>query len=86
MIYFWMKRFMFNEITNVYKTEKLFSLLTLSDWCVMAYKSQQPKTSEFPMGTILSVSDGPLASGKGTPYVYVNEREEAVHDTHVSVM
>lgn len=53
-----------------------------SDWCVMAYKSQHPMTSEFPMGTILSVSDGPLGNGKGTPYVYVSEVEEAVQDTH----
>jgi hypothetical protein len=52
----------------------------------MAYKSQHPMTSEFPMGTILSVSDGPLGNGKGTPYVYVSELEEAVQDTHVSVM
>jgi hypothetical protein len=60
--------------------------MTLPDWCVMAYKSQQPMTSDFPMGTILSVSDGPLGNGKGTPYVYVSELEEAVQDTHVSVM
>jgi hypothetical protein len=51
----------------------------------MAYKSQQPKTSEFPIGTILSVSDGPLSNGKGTPYVYVSEVEEAIQDIHVSV-
>jgi hypothetical protein len=37
------------------------------------------------MGTILSVSDGPLGNGKGTPYVYVNEREDAVQDTDVSL-
>lgn len=63
-----------------------WNVITLSDWCVMAYKSQQPGTSDFPMGTILSVSDGPVGNGKGTPYVYVSELEEAVHDTHVSVM
>ena len=63
-----------------------WNVMTLSDWCVMAYKSQQPMTSDFPMGTILSVSDGPLGNGKGTPYVYVSELEEAVQDTHVSVM
>jgi hypothetical protein len=37
------------------------------------------------MGTILSVSDGPLGSGKGTPYVYVSEVEDAVQDTDVSL-
>jgi hypothetical protein len=58
--------------------------LNVSDWSVLVYKSQQPKTSEFPMGTIISVSDGPLGSGKGTPYVYVSELEDAVRDTDVS--
>jgi hypothetical protein len=52
---------------------------------VFAYKSQHPKTSEFPLGTILSVSDGPLGKGKGIPYVYVSEVEEAVQDTDVSL-
>ena len=60
--------------------------MTLSDWTVMAYKSQHPMTSDFPMGTIFSVSDGPLDNGKGTPYVYVSELIEAIQDLHVSVM
>jgi hypothetical protein len=59
-------------------------VLNVSDWSVFAYKSQHPKTSEFPLGTILSVSDGPLGKGKGTPYMYVSEVEEAVQDTDVS--
>jgi hypothetical protein len=60
-------------------------MLHVSDWSVFAYKSQHPKTSEFPMGTIMSVSDGPLDNGKGTPYMYVSEVEEAVQDTDVSL-
>jgi hypothetical protein len=52
---------------------------------VFAYKSQHPKTSEFPLGTIISVSDGPLGKGKGTPYMYVSKVEEAVQDTDVSL-
>lgn len=60
--------------------------MNISEWTVMAYKSQQPMTSDFPMGTIFSVSDGPLGNGKGTPYVYVSELEEAVRDLHVSVV
>jgi hypothetical protein len=60
--------------------------MTLSDWTVMAYKSQQPMTSDFPMGTIFSVSDGPLDNGKGTPFVYVSELVEAIQDLHVSVI
>jgi hypothetical protein len=43
-------------------------------------------TIDFPMGTIFSVSDGPLDNGKGTPYVYVTELGEAIQDLHVSVM
>jgi len=60
--------------------------ITLSDWTVMAYKSQNPMTNDFPMGTLFSVSDGPLGNGKGTPYVYVSELVEAIQDLHVSVM
>lgn len=52
-----------------------------SNWSVFAYKSRHPKTSEFPLGTTISVSDGPLGNGKGTPYMYVSEVEEAVQDT-----
>jgi len=43
-------------------------------------------TSDFPMGTLFSVSDGPLSNGRGTPYVYVSEIIEAIQDLHVSVM
>jgi hypothetical protein len=53
-----------------------------SDWCVMAYNSQHAMTSGFPMGTLFSVSDGPLGNGKGTPYVYVSELVEAIQDLH----
>ncbi|KDR19714.1 protein CREG1 [Zootermopsis nevadensis] len=52
-----------------------------SEWALVAYKSQQLVTNEFPMGTVLSVSDGPLGSGNGTPYVYVSELEDAIQDT-----
>lgn len=65
--------------------DKGLSLLIVSDWSVLAYKSQQPKTSGFPLGTILSVSDGPLGNGKGTPYMYVTEFEDAIKDTQVSL-
>jgi hypothetical protein len=61
------------------------SVLNVSDWSVFAYKSQHPKTIEFPLGTTLSVSDGPLGNGKGTPYMYVSEVEQAVQDTDVSL-
>jgi hypothetical protein len=60
--------------------------MTLSDWCVLAYKSQHPMTSDFPMGHVQSVSDGPVGNGKGTPYVYVSKLEESVQDVYVSVM
>jgi hypothetical protein len=60
--------------------------MTLSDWTVMAYKSYNSMTSDFPMGTLFSVSDGPVGNGKGTPYVYVSELVEAVQDLHVSVI
>jgi hypothetical protein len=60
--------------------------MTLADWCVLAYKSQQPMTRDFPMGHIQSVSDGPVGNGKGTPYVYVSKLEEVIQDTHVSVV
>jgi len=65
---------------------KKWNEMTLSDWCVMAYRSQNTMTSDFPMGTLFSVSDGPLGNGKGTPYVYVSELVEAIQDIHVSVM
>lgn len=65
--------------------DKGLALLNVAEWALVAYKSQQPVTNAFPMGTVLSVSDGPLGSGNGTPYVYVSELEDAIQDTDVSL-
>jgi hypothetical protein len=57
----------------------------LTDWAVLAFRSLQPKTNDFPMGAVQSVSDGPVGNSKGKPYMYVSELEDAVRDTEVSI-
>ncbi|KAJ9586381.1 hypothetical protein L9F63_019962 [Diploptera punctata] len=40
------------------------------------YQSLEPKTNDYPMGAVQSVSDGPVDNSKGTPYMFVSELED----------
>ncbi|XP_069688923.1 protein CREG1-like [Periplaneta americana] len=55
----------------------------VSNYTVLAYKSQHTKTKDFPMGTIVSVSDGTVEKSVGTPYMYVTRLEDVVQDTEI---
>lgn len=52
-----------------------------ADWAVVSYRSLHPKTNDYPMGIIQSVSDGPVNNSKGKPYLYVTELEDVIQDT-----
>ncbi|KAJ4432261.1 hypothetical protein ANN_20878 [Periplaneta americana] len=60
-----------------------FPCLFFNYYTVLAYKSQHTKTKDFPMGTIVSVSDGTVEKSVGTPYMYVTRLEDVVQDTEI---
>ncbi|PSN58291.1 hypothetical protein C0J52_00163 [Blattella germanica] len=54
-----------------------------SDWGVLSYRSLHAQTMDYPIGAVLSVSDGPVNDSKGTPYFFVSKLEDVAQDIEV---
>ncbi|XP_076032150.1 protein CREG1-like isoform X4 [Oratosquilla oratoria] len=55
-------------------------IMHISDWAAMATTSVHKNIEGFPFANVFSVSDGPLGTSTGIPYMYLTPMELSVHD------
>ncbi|CAH1408278.1 unnamed protein product [Nezara viridula] len=55
-------------------------IIHTSDWTVISHISHQGNSSDFPLGRVFSMSDGPINNSKGTPYIYSTELDPVIND------